>query len=258
MDEKEGRLMQAKMLLGGEFYEQSRDLLIKTLKRYEEDAELLTQLSIVYELLEEYQKSKECLQRALKSNPKCPRARYIQGIDLQNEGKLKEAEAEFKIAIENYPKYADKMLDEHLSEAHTNLGTVLYLQGKQEEAVRAWRLAITYDSENSEAKNNLREFSKKPKEKIDLEEDYEYLMDRGSSLSETGRISEAIKVLEKALAIKPDNALINYNIGLVYGKNGDFDKALKHFEKFLDLDPKHKEAQKIKELVKKIKSGDFK
>jgi|SRR3989344_6538010 len=258
MDEKEGRLMQAKILIGGEFYEQSRDLLLKTLKKYKEDAELLTQLSIVYELLEEYQKSKECLQRALKSDPQCPRARYITGIDFQNEGKLKEAEAEFQIAIENYPKYADKMRNEHLSEAHTNLGTVLYLQGKQEEAIKEWRLAITYDEENSEARNNLSEFSKKPKEKIDLGEDYKYLMDRGSSLSEEGRISEAIKVLEKALSIKPDDALINYNLGLVYGKNGDFDKALKHFAKFLNLDPKHKEAPKIKELIKKIKRGDFK
>ncbi len=221
MEEKEGRLIQAKILISGEFYEQARDLLLEALKKYNEDSELLTQLSVVYELLEDYSQSKECLERALKADPECPRAHYIKGIDLQNEGDLKGADEEFQTAIENYPKYADKMRNEHLSEAHTNLGTVLYLQGKQEEAVKEWRLAITYDKRNSEARNNLAEFSKKPKEKIDLGENYEYLMDRGSSLSEAGRIPEAIKVLEKALSIKPDNSLINYNLGLVYGKKGD-------------------------------------
>ena len=48
------------------------------------------------------------------------------------------------------------------------------------------------------------------------------IMDRGVSLSEEGRLIEAIIVLKKVESIKPDNALIHYNIGLVYGKNGDF------------------------------------
>ncbi len=257
MNDKEKTIIKAKVFISDQNPEKALKILTKALEKYKEDPAILTELSIVYELLGEFDKSKKFLERAIKSDPNYPRAHYIKGIDYQNEGDLEQAEKEFEIAIENYPKYPDKMRNEHLSEAHTNLGTVFYLQGKIEEAVRKWRLAVSYDSKNVEARNNLSEFSNKVNEKVNVGEDYEHLMDRGVSLSEQGRLIESIKTLKKAESIKPDYALIHYNIGLVYGKYGDFTSAQKHLEKFLELGPKHPDASKIKELVKKIKRGDF-
>ena len=258
MNEKEKTIIKAKVFISDQKPEKALKLLTKALKKYEEDPAILTELSVVYELLDDFDKSKESLEQAIKSDPNFPRARYIKGIDYQNEGNLKQAEEEFEIAIENYPKYPDRMRNEHLSEAHTNLGTVFYLQGKSKEVIGQWRLAVSYDSHNVEARNNLSEFSNKNNEVVNIGEDHEYLIDRGVSLSEQNRLIEAIRALKKAELINPDNALIHYNIGLVYGKNGDFANAQEHLEKFLKLEPKHTEAPKIKELVKKIKRGDFK
>lgn len=257
MNEKEKTIIKAKLFISDKNPKRALMILTKALEKYKEDPAILTELSVVYELLEDFDKSEESLEKAIRLDPNFPRARYIKGIDCQNGGDLKQAEKEFEIAIENYPKYPDKMRNEHLSEAHTNLGTVFYLQGKKEEAIGQWRLAVSYDANNTEARNNLSEFSNEINEKIDIGEDYEYLIDRGISLSEQDRLIEAIRVLKKAESIKPDNALIHYNIGLVYGRNGDFTNAQKHLEKFLELEPKHQEAPKIKELVKKIKRGDF-
>jgi len=258
MDEKEKTIIKAKVFISDQNPKAALKILTKALEKYKEDPAILTELSVAYELLGDFDKSKESLEKAINSDPNFPRAHYIKGIDCQNEGNLKEAEKEFEIAIENYPKYSGKMRNEHLSEAHTNLGTVFYLQGKKEEAIGQWRLAVSFDSNNTKARNNLSEFSNKTNEAAEAGEDDKYLIDRGISLSEQGRLVEAIRVLKKAESVKPDNALIHYNIGLVYGKTGDFVNAQKHLERFLEIEPKRPQAPKIKELIKKIKRGDFK
>lgn len=258
MEEKEGILLIAKMLISGENYKSALNHLKNGLKKYPNDPGILTQLSVVYELLEKFDKSKDMLEKALKYDSNYARAHYIKGIDFQNEGNLKQAEKEFLLAIENYPKYSNKMIGEHISESHTNLGSVYYLQGKHRDAINEWRLAVTYDPNNCEAKNNLRQFSDKPIEKPETGEDCEYFIDRGVELSEEGRLAESIKTLKKAYLLKPDHPLVHYNIGLVYGKLGNFENARKHLEKFLKLEPNHAEAHKLRELIEKIKRGDFK
>ena len=254
---KEKILVRSKILISEGSYDKALELLNESLNKFKDDSGILTQLSIVYELLEDFEKSKAMLEKALISDPDYPRAHYIRGVDCQNEGELEQAEKEFQIAIDNYPNYEDSFRNEHISEAHLNLGTVYYIIGKHEDAIKEWRLALTYDKNNQEARKNLAEFSDKPIEIAETGKDCEYLIDRGVSLSEEGRLIEAIRVLEKAYSKNPDHPLVHYNIGLVYGKYGDFDKAGFHLEKFIELAPNHKEVNKIKELVKKIKRGDF-
>ena len=258
MKEIEKILTATKILISDERYKDALELLKEGLEKYKDDPGILTQLSILYELLGDFKKSKEMLEKAIELCPAYSRAHYIKGIDCQNEGDLQQAEKEFQTAIENYPKYEDMFLKEHLSEVHNNLGTVYYLLGKHEKAIKEWKLAITYGRNNTEARNNLREFSNKPIDKPETGKDFEYFVDRGIELSEEGRLVESIRVLKKAYSLKPDNSLLNYNIGLVYGKIGDFENALKHLEKFLKLEPNHKESAKIRKLVRKIKRGDFK
>jgi len=249
-------ILKANILIANKNYEKALSLLNKTLKQDKNNPEIYTRLSIIYDFLQDYKKSKEMLEKSLEIDPNYPRAHYLKGIDLENERKLKQAEKEYLIAIKNYPKYNDPLKNEHLSEAHTNLGTVYYGLGQYENAVKEWRLGFIYDKNNKEAKNNLKEFSKPFKEKI-KEKNFEYFLERGINLLEQDRLSESIRVLKKAYSLKPKNILINYNIGLVYGKLNDFKNASKHLKKFLRLAPSHKEAHKIKELVKKIDEGYF-
>jgi len=257
MDKIEKVLFKAKMLISEGNYGRALNILNKSLKEFIDNPGILTQLSIVYELMEDFVKSEDMLEKAFESDPNYARAHYIKGIDYQNNGDLKKAENEFLLAIDNYPNYQDSFRNEHISEAHCNLGTVYYLMKKHDEAVNHWRLAITYDRNNIEASNNLRDFSDKPIKEAISGKNIEDFIDRGVELSEEDRLVESIQVLKKALDLDKNHPLANYNMGLVYGKKGDFDKALEHFETFLENAPEHPEASKIKDLIMKIKNGDF-
>ncbi len=257
MEEKERIHVMAGVAIAKGAYEKAREILAKSLIKYRDDAGILTQLSVVYELLEDFKKSREMLEEALRSDPDYPRAHYIRGIDCQNEGDLEQAEKEFQLAIENYPHYNDLLKNEHLSEAHTNLGTVHYLLGKHEDALREWGLGVTYDRNNSEASSNLKRYSKDKTDEVETGKNVEYFIDRGCELSESGRLIESLRVLLRAYALKPKHPLVHYNIGLVYGKLGDLKSAQKHLEIFIRAAPHHTEVSKIKDLVRKIKRGDF-
>ena len=52
----------------------------------------------------------------------------------------------------------------------------------------------------------------------------------------------AIKSLETAVSIDPDNVDIRYNLALAYEVAGKKDEAKNEYEKVLELEPSHKEA----------------
>lgn len=53
----------------------------------------------------------------------------------------------------------------------------------------------------------------------------------GNYLATLGRNAEAISMFESAVALAPDNATINYNLGLVYMKTKNYDKAAVYADK---------------------------
>ena len=73
-------------------------------------------------------------------------AHYNLGVDLQAQGKLEEAVAEYRTAIRLKPDDAD---------AHGNLGNALQAQGKLEEAVAEFRTAIRLKPDDALAHYNL-------------------------------------------------------------------------------------------------------
>ena len=52
----------------------------------------------------------------------------------------------------------------------------------------------------------------------------------------------AIKSLDVAVSLDPDNVDIRYNLALAYEVAGKKDEAKLEYEKVLELDPNHKEA----------------
>jgi tetratricopeptide (TPR) repeat protein len=51
-----------------------------------------------------------------------------------------------------------------------------------------------------------------------------------------GRTKDALAAYQQAVALDPENAAINYNLGLLYMKAKDYDKALKHAQKAYEQD----------------------
>lgn len=56
----------------------------------------------------------------------------------------------------------------------------------------------------------------------------------GSYLYGTGKYDKALAMYKEAIALDPDNAMINYNIGLAYLKKNDFEHANLHAQKAYD------------------------
>ncbi len=61
----------------------------------------------------------------------------------------------------------------------------------------------------------------------------------GNIYFDTNQPQEAIDAYGKYLALKPDNADVRTDMGIMYRKLGDFDRAIKEFRTAAQNDPKH-------------------
>lgn len=70
----------------------------------------------------------------------------------------------------------------------------------------------------------------------------EYLASLGTTLQQQGRLEEALKTLDKAVQLKPDDAGLWINLGTVLADLGRPTDALLTFQHALQLDPRHWDA----------------
>jgi len=72
-------------------------------------------------------------------------------------------------------------------------------------------------------------------------------------LFNAGKYEDALQELEKARSYIPWNPQIYFNSALVCEKMGDYSRAIKYMEIFLQLQPQHPQAQAIKDQIYKWK-----
>jgi len=68
----------------------------------------------------------------------------------------------------------------------------------------------------------------------------------------TGRVSEAIARLEKAVEISPDSASVYFELANAFSLNRDYRKAYTAYQKVIALDPDSTLADKAKEEARKV------
>ena len=62
--------------------------------------------------------------------------------------------------------------------------------------------------------------------------------------------NEAIGEFEKVLELNPDDAATHYNLGIIYADYLDNKiKAIAHFKRYLNIDPKDKDADRAKKYI---------
>ena len=69
------------------------------------------------------------------------------------------------------------------------------------------------------------------------------LINIGNTLGILNEKELAIDALEKAIKLKPDHSNAHYNLGILFLKKGDLDKAKYMFAETLRLSPKYEEAK---------------
>jgi tetratricopeptide (TPR) repeat protein len=129
------------------------DWMEKAKRKVGETPEILCRYAIVYSFIDTV-KADEYLEKCLITAPYHPRANYVRGIVLKEEGDIAGAIKAYKTAIENYPP-TDRY---HLNEAWNNLGTAYYDLKQYSEAKAAWEKALAYLPEDSVAAGNLNNF----------------------------------------------------------------------------------------------------
>ena len=191
------------------------------------------------------------------------------GSTQQAQGRLDEAVASFRRALELKPDFA---------EALNNLGLALAGQGKPNEAAASFRQAMRFRPDYHEAHRNLQnavleakklgvqlmprlaeahhELAQAYAEQNRLDEalaSYQKAIwlkpdfiaaytDLGLLLWSQGRLDEAVTVLERVVQIDPNSAIGHNNLALVLAGQGKRDEAVTHYRRAVEIDPAYAQA----------------
>jgi tetratricopeptide (TPR) repeat protein len=131
--------------------------------------------------------------------PESPGARLNLGNALQAKGRLAEAIAEYRKAIQIKKDYAD---------AYESLGAALQAKGRLDEAIIEYRKAIQINKDYALAHNNL-----------------------GNALKAKGRLDEAITEYRKAIQSNKDYAEAYCNLGFALLHQGQLAEALAYLQR---------------------------
>ncbi len=123
---------------------------------------------------------------------------------LFNRGRLVEAEAHYRIAVD---------LDNRNVDFAYHLGNVLYYQSRLLEALAALKRALTLDPDFSAAHYRI-----------------------GLSYHHLGQFEKAVEHFNTCCRLTPDYEMAHYHLGVVYAKMGKREEAMKEFSHHLDAD----------------------
>ena len=186
-----------------------------------------------------------CYRKAIELDPKYARAHNNLGNALQDQGKLDEAIACYRKAIELDPKDAL---------AHNNLGNALQDQGKLDEAIACYRKAIELDPKYARRPQQprqrpawIRESWTRPSPATARPSNSTRNAPRPTTTSATpckaqGKLDEAIACYRKAIELDPKYAAAHNNLGIALKDQGKLDEAIACYRKAIELDPKYAEA----------------
>ena len=118
--------------------------------------------------------------------------------------------------IEKAKGYAERalQLDDSLAETHASLGNVYHNVWRWVEAEREFKRAIELNPKYPTARHWY-----------------------GNFLRDLGRNDEAMAEMRRAQELDPLSPIINQNVALNYAFRGELDKAARHYEKIIELNP---------------------
>ncbi len=143
-------------------------------------AVLLTLGTLTWRQARIYQNTETLWQDTLNKNPNCWLGYNNLGFFVFTSGRVDEAIALYKRALEINPQHLDTCI---------NLGVALFQKGRTEEAISYYQKAVEISPHEADAHNNL-----------------------GHALFKVGRVNEAIAHLQKAVEIAPQSLTARNNL----------------------------------------------
>lgn len=177
----------------------------EALKRYllaeslnPQDSEIKSNIAGIYFDRDEYLQAEEYYEKALNIHPKNANILLNKGVLLQHLKRFQEALNLYDKAIENSPRFV---------RAINNKAAILDHLGQYELAESTYKKALLIEPKNIEVLNNL------------------------GSINRKRNPVEALNYYEKALKIDANNIIVNFNKANVLQDMGDYDEAVKCYEK---------------------------
>lgn len=167
---------------------------IQAQKKFPDDPQIQYLFGIASYYVSESPLTSLALRNLRECDPESPRVLLVQGLLYRKQGKAEEAMRTFTEASEK-----------GVPDAHLLLGILHKENGDYEAAEQEFREAETANPGNGQV-----------------------LLELGKLLLVRGNLREAQPRLEKALAAMPQAAGVHYQLGLLYGRLGETEKAREH------------------------------
>jgi tetratricopeptide (TPR) repeat protein len=152
--------------------------------------------------------------QALRDDPTSAEAFYGVGSACLNLGKMAEARASFRRAVELVPSYPDT-----LPNAWNNLGLLSTREDRTGDAIGYFQQALKVNPDHLIALENL-----------------------GNAYRQQKNWEQARKVLEHAVAVSPSDPESNYSLGMVFAQTDDAARAYEYLQRALKARPAYPEA----------------
>ena len=166
--------------------------------------------------IEHWMDGETLFRHALAVTEENARTRLNVGIALMEKGKIPEAGAEFRRALElpSGNPHGTAM-------AHGNLGSTLEASGRADEAAEQYRLALSLEPGLAYARFNL-----------------------GRIHVAQGRLDEAVKLYREAIRLDSENGRAHFFLGCVLAELKQADKAFHHLREAARIEPDAVDAQR--------------
>jgi tetratricopeptide (TPR) repeat protein len=162
----------------------------------------------------DYEQARLELLRLATESPTSAEAQQRLGMVLQHEGRLTEAEACFRAALQRDPDYVEALI---------GLGQVEAQRGEVVLALKHIEAGIEIDPHRPKAHYSL-----------------------GQLLESQGKTDEALAAYFRALELEPNNADVSLNIAAIQLARSQPDQALSRLDQVVELAPKDGEARDLR------------
>ncbi|GEM_PF-1139190 len=231
----------------------SRDY-AEVLERHPRWPDVHFKLGLVSEGLGRPEKALMCYHQALAINPDYVQAHRKLAELCFDLGRYDEAILEFQSVLDIRVTYRYADVQNNSGVAHEGLGD-------HDAARRAYRRALEINPHYSKARYNLGNTFMNQEDWVQAIDQYRLVLDRfaddtralnnmGICLAQLNQNAEALEAFARRATLEPENPGAHFNLAQLYEVLENHDRAREHYQRVLELDPRHQEAaERLRDLI---------